>query len=992
MISWLAKLFFHADVFLSSLARLFRTSADGYCELETSDDDLTLVAKDGALVSVIKVLGNAEIRIGADFDEQVQRLQSRFRSYLKLGTRLVWHFESDTNPDLVARAIRYVNEPAHATAKRLGLELEDVLREKERVLAKYVQVERAYLVVYTEPPALSVADRRASQAQRAERRKSLPMGVYTQNLSAAIPGLRESHRALRDALLSDLHQLGYTREAVRCHDIIRDIRMMLDPAWTDERAPVSLPGDATLPLAPLDMRDPGADQSALLWPSIASQVFAREPEYVSFRFVRCGGRTYYPMVIAVPPANLQSFEALFRRLREAAIPWRIAFHISGDGIKASELSLRYLASLFSTSKEIRAALMRAREAADGGGMVGLRVALCTWVDDDDLKKLSINGSRLARALQGWGTVEIDDRLGDPLATVCGTLPALNRFTGAPLAAAPIEDVAALLPIARPTSPFQSGSMLLRTQDGKLFPFALFSPAQKAWVFMFYAPQRHGKSVQLSTLLSSVCLMPGLERLPRIGIVDIGTSSSGFISMIREGLPEHLRHLALYKRLRMVKEDAINPCDTPLGCRMPISSHASFLLNLVVILATAVGDESRPEPFVPAIAKMAIEIAYKKCSEHAPRSYDAGIDKAVDDAIQGHQIAVDRQTTWWEIVDALFDKGDVSAATLAQRHAVPTISDIAAAAIAEEVQQSFVGLSRDQQPISRYVYSQLRTAISMYQVLGGPTKLDLGRARVVSLDLEDVAPASGMPGVSARQTSVMYMLARHVLAKDMFLHSDHVREMPERYRAYHSAEIAKTGLDPKLLAFDELHRTGGSPAFRAQIIQDIREGPKAKLAIVLLSQMLDDFDEAMRELSTVVAVLGQGAVSADKTIGTFELRPAMRDVLANLGMPTQAGARMLLKVKVDVGWYVQEVVNTLGPIELWAFSTTREDRTLRDRLYRMLGPSTARRVLAERFPTGSAQAEVERRRALLSEHRAVVTDEAEDSIFGDLIRELTKGAQ
>lgn len=983
----MSRVFFEMDVFFSSLARMFRTSADGYCELDTSDDEFTLVCRDGSLVSVIKVAGNSEVRIGPDFDAQVQLLQSKLASYLRIGTRLVWHFESETSPELVSRMIRYMNEPAHATAKRLGLAIEDLLAEKEKVLGGYVQLERCYLVLYTEPPSLSVADRRASRVQLAARRKGLPMGVHTQNLALAIPGLRESHRALRDSLLGDLQQLGYAREAVEVHDIIREIRMMLDPSWTDERAPVSLPGDAVVPVAPLDARDPGRDCSNMLWPSVASQVFAREPEYLSFRFVRVGGRTYYPLVIAVPPATLQPFDALFRRLREAAIPWRIAFHISGDGVAASEVTLRYMTSLFSTSKEVRAALTRAREMSESGSLVGLRIALCTWVDDDDLQKLSINGSRLALALQGWGTVEVDDRLGDPLATVCGTLPALNRFTGAPLAVAPIEDVAALLPIGRPTSPFPSGSMLLRTPDGKLYPFALFSSAQKAWVFMFYAPQRHGKSVQLSTLLEGVVLMPGLERLPRIGIVDIGTSSSGFISMVREGLPEAQRHLVLYKRLRMVPEDAINPCDTPLGCRYPISTHASFLLNFVTILATAVGDEERPEAFVPAIAKMVIEIAYKQCAGDAAKRFDRGIVPEVDAAIDQAMIGVDVNTTWWEIVDDLFSRGNVVAATLAQRYAVPTMSDIAAAAVTDDVTQSFEGQSRDGQPIHRYVYAQLRTAIGMYQVLGGPTRLDLGLARIVSLDLEDVAPASGMQGVAARQTSLMYMLARHVLGRDLLLHSDHVREMPEAYRPYHATEIARTSLDAKVLAFDELHRTGRSPAFRAQIIQDIREGPKANLAIILLSQMLDDFDEAMRELSTVVAVLGQGAVSADKTLATFELRGSTRSILANLGMPTQAGAHMLLKTKVDRGWSVHQVVNTLGPMELWAFSTTREDRTLRDRLYRLLGPAAARKALAARFPSGSAKAEIERRRAALSEHRTIMTEEAEDSIFGDLIREL-----
>ena len=45
--------------------------------------------------------------------------------------------------------------------------------------------------------------------------------------------------------------------------------------------------------------------------------------------------------------------------------------------------------------------------------------------------------------------------------------------------------------------------------------------------------------------------------------------------------------------------------------------------------------------------------------------------------------------------------------------------------------------------------------------------------------------------------------------------------------------------------------------------------------------------------------------------------------------------------------------TLGPIELWAFTTTAEDVQIRNRLYKVIGPKEARKVLANLFPGGSA---------------------------------------
>jgi intracellular multiplication protein IcmB len=67
------------------------------------------------------------------------------------------------------------------------------------------------------------------------------------------------------------------------------------------------------------------------------------------------------------------------------------------------------------------------------------------------------------------------------------------------------------------------------------------------------------------------------------------------------------------------------------------------------------------------------------------------------------------------------------------------------------------------------------------------------------------------------------------------------------------------------------------------------------------------------------------------------------------------------MQIDNSKYEQLLVNNLGPIELWALSTTPDDAALRNRLYEAVGFREALRRLAKVFPTGSAQKEIERRR-------------------------------
>src|SRR5690606_14434806 len=93
------------------------------------------------------------------------------------------------------------------------------------------------------------------------------------------------------------------------------------------------------------------------------------------------------------------------------------------------------------------------------------------------------------------------------------------------------------------------------------------------------------------------------------------------------------------------------------------------------------------------------------------------------------------------------------------------------------------------------------ALNQYRILGKPTVFDIGEARVVSLDLDEVAKTGGV--MAERQTAVMYMLARYILGKDYKLGPDTVNEMPypahllvpsnipvEHYKAYHKKRIAE----------------------------------------------------------------------------------------------------------------------------------------------------------------------------------------------------------
>jgi len=104
-------------------------------------------------------------------------------------------------------------------------------------------------------------------------------------------------------------------------------------------------------------------------------------------------------------------------------------------------------------------------------------------------------------------------------------------------------------------------------------------------------------------------------------------------------------------------------------------------------------------------------------------------------------------------------------------------------------------------------------------------------------------------------------------------------------------------------------------------------------------------------------------------------------------PREGGATFLAQFATKQGMNTQLLTNTLGPIELWSFSTTAEDARVRNKLYIKLGPKEARRVLANLFPSGSLKALLETRLATFKEQQGVIEEDAKQGMVDQLVDEI-----
>jgi intracellular multiplication protein IcmB len=439
---------------------------------------------------------------------------------------------------------------------------------------------------------------------------------------------------------------------------------------------------------------------------------------------------------------------------------------------------------------------------------------------------------------------------------------------------------------------------------------------------------------------------------------------------------------------MTPDYSVNPFDTQLGCRFPTALERSFLVNFLTLLATPLG-ASRPYDGIPDLAGMIVDELYKNLTDDGnPYSYTEGVEVMIDGILEEIGFVKDAKTTWWEVTDALFVAGFEHEALLAQRYAMPLLADAASICRTPAIEDLYGKIvAPTGESLINAFGRMISSAVREYTILSRVTSFDIGDARVVSLDLDEVAKSGG--DAADRQTAVMYMLARYVLARHYYLTKEAVNDIPQQYRSYHQQRIQDIREDPKRIVYDEFHRTSKSQAVRDQVLIDMREGRKWKVQIALLSQSVEDFDDVMIEFATAIYVMDAGPSQAvEKTCKIFGLTNTAKIALTNrVHGPRQGGATFLAQFSTKEGVNVQLLTLTLGPIELWAFSTTAEDASIRNELYRHLGPSEARRVLASLFPSGSVGKLLEERLGDMRKEEGIITEEKKVGVLDGLINEI-----
>ncbi len=967
---------------LHNLWSNLNSSTQDFCDLETIDKD-TIVANDGSLATIVKIHGYKGLMSSEQLENICKTLEVDFTPFfINLGHQLQIVFSRD---DELNQDLEHVRQIKQETAESLKLNLKDLINESIDKYASYIYNENCYFVFWTRPNILNKLETDAKKQKEFSNIKehNIPPTKDGQNIAIESSFLMQQHLSFINTITNKLSLLKFSVDILDANSMLLAIKKHILPLRTDRN------WKASFPSTPIPMRwktVQNADMSELLYPSLASQIMTAnaiegDKTLLDETLVKLGERIYAPVLFEIPPNNPQYFSALFNTLNRVktinymqhtrSVPYSFCMMLEGGGLQGVTLNhimasmLGYISSTNDSINSAKKALSQLKE--NNHIIIKFKMSACTWVRADGIEKqeLMLRKANLIKALESWGNGKVIDKTGSPMEALQSTSLCLSYKHIANGGAAPLSDILSFIPFSRPANIFKHGTIIYRSKDGKLLTYQRFSNEQTTWITLITGRPGFGKSVLMNDGNLELCLSPGLKELPYICNIDIGVTSQGMIDLIKDSLPSDQKHLAMYTRLQNSPKFAVNPFDTALGCRMPLPKDKSYLINFLTILSTPAERKGKAYEGMSDFISRVIELIYSNKSGLSDRSnpvrYSRGHNQFLDNIITEHNISV-LGLTYWGLVDILFSKQLFYAAEIAQRYAVPILDDCISIASSPEIMDEYQNvLTENKSHIYEAFQVGVRGAISQFPIFSGITQFDIGSARVMSLDLNDVT-SSGKTDNEFKQNALMYMMARQCFMKKVAFSKEDLHFIPPEYKSYYSRIIDKLTDAYKSLCYDEYHRTGNVPSIENQTLTDARESRKWQMELIIASQFLEDMGD-ITNIATNIFICDSGTnASRDYIKNKVGLQPEQEHALINhCNGPNQQGMSFLAiqDSKMDAKIY-QLYTLTIGAKRLWALSTTAEDRRLKSLLLLSgkFNQDQALQILAKRFPSGSCKSTVE----------------------------------
>lgn len=969
-----------------------------FIDLETPVTKTTLLTKGGSLLSVFEYHGLNHL----DGDQECERLCSELSEYLGTVFGSGGHTLSivnDVDDSKTEQFIEQAVEGQRRTAKALQLNIQDVLDSNVKELSKFVIYDRIFIALWTHSSAIPAKELELIQKERNKLYADFVKNTEarttirdTINPIGFMPELLDRHEAAVGMLANALDRAKTRAEILTARQVARELRLQIESSvpfnWD-----LFILGDEYLPRAQ-DGNSKVEEENDLLPPRFDRQITRQAHEEIDGKTWQVGERFYSSLYVDLYPKRLRPYSQL-KKIIPKDIPYRINITMnSGAPLRQSINAIlgNFVFWGHDENKLIRQANEHMEAIYRNAEDVPSQMQMVIVTHATNQKDLKRNRELLHSAFAEWGRASLVQDVSDPrelyIASSIGASPRLPVEAGVP----PVSDAAFMMPLYRVTSQWNAGAVLFANNKGQLMPFQPASNIQEAYSTAMIARPRQGKSVLANAILQGLCIKPGIQSLPRIVALDIGASSEGVIDQLHDSLPMDQRHWAVKLTWQQNEDYSVNILDLPLGAERPLPFQIGVVRRILLMMVSDPGVQ--PREGMSDLVTAVISEAYDNISkaDHI-KKYTPGINTDLDAALRKHEItAIPNETTYKSLRDRFFKKNLIKEAVIAQSMHVPSVGELPEVAASSEILQREYGKNSGFKILDLFV-TKLRQSLRRYPSLSGVSKIDLSSARVIMIDLTQVAP-KGEEGEALKDTSIMYSVAAYRAAGDFYQGIEHVHFFEEMYQDYQRDKANKLAEDDKLIQFDELHRPAASPSCVALIEQFLLEGPKYKVGIHLISQEVKHFRNLLSNCTNIFFLGEPSKTEVEAIHNQIGLSESERHALTSGQLhgpkPGGGGSALLHRTVTRDGTYSQILRFPYGPVGLWGLNTSGDDRKLRRMMVERFGGENGRRYLAEYFPMSTIKDEVELRRnkrAYLGDEDEAIQETLVEEIFNDLVKKI-----
>lgn len=958
-----------AGLMLSALKKTvnrgLRQHAYNFIDLETPVSKSVLMTKKGSLLTVFHYKGLNNIPGREEVTHALDKLNDMFDHLFSSSGQTV-QMVNHVDEELTEQEIEAALKNSRKTAERFRLDIQDVFDSNKRELVKYTVYDKTFFAVWTHitsfnPTELSQiqSDHNKKIIEHSKQKKinaPLKDAVRTDNFKM---DLFDKHQGVVQLVSNTFDQMGASFEVLSAREAAIKLKSQIEPEVTPQNAAVVLLGDKYTPRSQ-NGNSSDEEKDDILFPKLDRQLtkLAHYPVLENGAIYQVGNTYYYSMYVDFYPKKFKLLSQLKKAI-PSGVQYRLSFLLnSGKSTRHAINAMFHSFVAFGSpeNKYIKTAFDKTKERE--GTRIKLQMQVVTSAAS--IEKLKKNRQYLIAAFAEWGSTSLALDVADPketyISSAIGASPKSPVEAGHPY----VDEASFISPLFDPTSQWDSGSILFRSEHGKLIPFQPASSLQESAATGIVAQPRSGKSVFANAMLLSLAVQSGLVRFPRIAAFDIGGSTEGAIDIIRDGLPEDQKYLAKNIKMESTPEYSKNIFDLQLGAKRPLPIERSQIHAFIMLVISESGEPAKEG--MSDLVALAIEAAYEFVeSENGNRVYTPGAAPILDDLIKKHDIEViPNETELLAVRDEFFELGLYREAEIAQAYYVPTLTELPEIINQSDKLVREYGADSSFGDLVGRLSSKIRGALRQFPNLSCATQLDLAGARIISIDLTNVTDGESGDGSASKKTSVMYSIAAYAAANDYFLDLAQVPYFEKRYRAYQEKRIGEIAEDLKVIQMDEFHRPAKSPQALAMVEKYLLEGPKYKVAVTLISQKVVHFKNLLR-ICTNLFFLGKPDNQEVEHINdVIKLTESERDVLENKSHgPGPGGSAMLHWMNTNKGKFSQLVKFPVGPVGLWGLGTSGDDRVIRRKIAARFGGRKSREILARYYPDASIKAEIDR---------------------------------